>query len=74
MTANTRLAAATAEDFPDGTVFCLSDVTKAARWRLEWLGNALNLCDASGLVIVVSSFDAHKPVSVSMWDGGGFVV
>ena len=48
----TILAAATAAGFPDGTVFRPSDATKAARWRLEWSGNALNVCDASGLVIV----------------------
>ena len=47
------LSAATASAYPSATTFALSDEAKAANWRLERVGNELQLVYQAGAVLII---------------------
>ena len=47
------LSAATAAAYPSATTFVLSDAAKAANWRLERVGNALQLVYSPGGMLII---------------------
>ena len=47
------LSAATASAYPSATTFVLSDAAKAANWRLERVGNELQLVYQAGAVLII---------------------